>query len=90
MIQSSILNGVEIIINLGAGLDTRPYRMDLPPSLVWIEVDYPHILEFKKEKVKNEKPKCLLKHLKMDLLNRKDRQDFFSDINAETKKKFSS
>jgi hypothetical protein len=27
------------ILNLGAGLDTRPYRMDLPRSLRFVEVD---------------------------------------------------
>ena len=35
--------------NLAAGLDTRPYRMDLPPSLRWIEVDLPDILDYKED-----------------------------------------
>src|SRR5258708_39172821 len=30
--------GADMVINLAAGLDTRPYRMQLPPSLQWIEV----------------------------------------------------
>src|SRR4051812_15268258 len=29
--------GVDLVVNLAAGLDTRPYRMDLPPSLRWVE-----------------------------------------------------
>src|SRR5262245_39319823 len=29
--------GVDTVINLGAGLDTRPYRMKLPSELRWIE-----------------------------------------------------
>src|SRR6185436_6974692 len=31
--------GYDMVINLAAGLDTRPYRMTLPSSLKWIEVD---------------------------------------------------
>src|SRR5262249_32896164 len=27
--------GADQVLNLAAGLDTRPYRLDLPPSLRW-------------------------------------------------------
>src|SRR5262249_52296461 len=40
-IRAAIADGCDAVLNLGAGLDTRPYRMDLPPSLRWIEVDFP-------------------------------------------------
>jgi O-methyltransferase involved in polyketide biosynthesis len=36
---------VKIVANLGAGLDTRPWRLDLPPELCWIEADFEDILE---------------------------------------------
>jgi len=39
--------GADMVINLAAGLDSRPYRMKLPPSLRWIEVDLPEILDYK-------------------------------------------
>lgn len=42
-IQSAIADGIETVLNLGAGLDARPYRMALPRSLRRIEVDYPHV-----------------------------------------------
>src|SRR3974390_3284890 len=29
--------GVKAVVNLAAGLDTRPYRLDLPADLEWIE-----------------------------------------------------
>ncbi len=45
-----------MVINLGAGLDSRPYRMALPPSLLWVEVDYSHMIGFKNEKLAKEKP----------------------------------
>lgn len=33
LVQMAIARGVDTVINLGAGLDTRPYRMELPPTL---------------------------------------------------------
>jgi O-methyltransferase involved in polyketide biosynthesis len=38
-IKLAIGEGVDTILNLGAGLDTRPYRMDLPKTLRWVEFD---------------------------------------------------
>ncbi len=86
MINSCLLEGVDTIINLGAGLDTRPYRLDLPTSLRWIEVDYPHLIEFKEEKLKNEKPNCHLERVTLDLAHLEERQIFFSKVNSQAKK----
>ena len=46
-IVAALREGVDTIVNLGAGLDTRPYRMSLPASLHWIEADYAHLIEYK-------------------------------------------
>src|SRR5678815_604836 len=40
-IQELTTGSVDTVLNLGAGLDARPYRMNLPESLSWIEVDFP-------------------------------------------------
>jgi len=40
------------------GLDARPYRMNLPPTLQWIEVDFQDIIAYKEETLANEKPRC--------------------------------
>src|SRR5437899_7442807 len=42
-IIEQVQQGVDMVINLAAGLDARPYRMALPSSLQWIEVDLPEI-----------------------------------------------
>ena len=39
--------GCRCVLNLAAGLDTRPYRLPLPKDTVWIEADLPAILEEK-------------------------------------------
>lgn len=50
-IRTAIAEGIDTVVNLGAGLDTRPYRMDLPEALQWIEVDYPRMIEFKERRL---------------------------------------
>ena len=44
-VTSGIAAGVDTVLNLGAGLDARPYRMSLPPALRWIEADFARIIE---------------------------------------------
>ena len=36
-ISSHVAQGVDMVVNLAAGLDARPYRMKLPSTLQWIE-----------------------------------------------------
>ena len=33
LVMDTISMGIDTVINLGAGLDTRPYRLSLPPQL---------------------------------------------------------
>src|SRR6478672_11211552 len=33
--------GADVVLNIAAGLDARPWRMNLPASLKWIDVDLP-------------------------------------------------
>src|SRR5690349_8553061 len=39
----------DLVVNLAAGLDARPWRLPLPPSLHWVDVDLPGILNYKTE-----------------------------------------
>jgi methyltransferase (TIGR00027 family) len=40
-IAAALAHGCDRVLNLAAGLDTRPYRLVLPPDLTWIEATYP-------------------------------------------------
>jgi methyltransferase (TIGR00027 family) len=73
-------NGVDVVMNLAAGLDTRPYRLPLPESLSWFEIDFPPILNYKEEKLQNEKPGCRLERIKMDLSDVPARREVFARI----------
>lgn len=62
-----IAKGVDLVVNLGAGLDTRPYRMALPRRLRWVEVDGPEIIAHKESMLSTEKPNCSVERIALDL-----------------------
>ena len=68
-ITEQVEQGVDLVLNLAAGLDARPYRMALPPSLRWVEVDLPELLAYKEEVLAGEKPVCELERVALDLAN---------------------
>jgi methyltransferase (TIGR00027 family) len=84
-IISAIARGADAILNLGAGLDTRPYRMDVPSSLAWIEVDYPRMIDFKDTRLSNESPRCQLERVKLDLADLAARARLFGDLGSRFK-----
>src|SRR6185312_15275716 len=49
ILREQITDGADMIVNLAAGLDTRPYHMELPSSLKWVEVDLPAMIDYKEE-----------------------------------------
>jgi methyltransferase (TIGR00027 family) len=85
-VNTAIKEGCDTVLNLGAGLDTRPYRMKLPSTLRWIEVDYPHMIDLKNDRLRDEKPQCQLERVKLDLADLKARTEFLTGINATSKK----
>ncbi len=85
MIVQAVDDGVDTVLNLAAGLDTRPYRLALPSSLRWIEVDFPGILSYKQEKLWEEQPVCFLERVPLDLANREARKRLFTRVGAEGK-----
>lgn len=85
-IRQHIALGFDTIINLAAGLDARPYRMDLPSSLQWVEVDLPGIIAEKENILRNETPNCELRRIPLDLSDQKARMELFKMLNAETDK----
>ena len=85
LLQNLVSGGVDTVINLGAGLDTRPYRLALPTSLRWIEVDYPDTVERKNEMLANEEPSVSLERVGLDLSDRQARSSFLTRICADSK-----
>lgn len=86
LIKEAIALGIDTVVNLGAGLDTRPYRMELPSDLQWIEVDFPHMIAYKTEKLAQERPVCRLESIAADLSDIPARQTIFNRIGGEASK----
>jgi methyltransferase (TIGR00027 family) len=67
LILSTIEHGCDCVVNLAAGFDTRPYRLEVPSTLRWIEADLPALTEEKEQLLKGAEPRCQLRRIKVDL-----------------------
>lgn len=85
-IEKMVSEGVDAIINLGAGLDARPYRLNLPGHLEWIEVDCQSIISHKNEVLRANQPRCRLTRYEVDLTNSEQRKAFLSSVAPQAKK----
>jgi len=84
-LRYAISQGVDLVLNLGAGLDTRPYRLDaLDQKVTWVEVDYPAMIAYKEKQLAGETPRCRLERLKLDLADPVARRNFLAEMNARS------
>lgn len=86
IIREQIGEGVDLVVNLAAGLDTRPYTMDVPPSLQWVEVDLPAMIAYKEEELRNEKTRCKLRRVALDLADVPARRELFQELAGQSKR----
>jgi methyltransferase (TIGR00027 family) len=86
LVLASITAGCDGVLNLAAGLDTRPYRLDLPPSLHWVEADLPAITEEKSAMLAGETPRCALTRVKVDLADAAARVAFLDQAIGDRKR----
>ena len=85
-ISKQVAQGVDMVVNLAAGLDARPYRMDLPAALKWIEVDLPELLSYKEDILRTEAPRCALERVALDLSNVTARRELFDELGRKASK----
>jgi methyltransferase (TIGR00027 family) len=85
-ISREIAAGADLVLNLAAGLDARPYRMDLPASLRWVEVDLPEILEYKAGVLAGAESRCSLERVPLDLFNVDARRGLFARLGRSAKR----
>jgi methyltransferase (TIGR00027 family) len=79
-VTRQVKQGADLVVNLAAGLDTRPYRMEMPPTLRWVEVDLPDILDYKEEILGDAKPVCEVERVRLDLANPDARRGLFDRL----------
>jgi methyltransferase (TIGR00027 family) len=84
LVLRAISAGVDTVINLAAGLDTRPYRLPLSDSLHWIEIDLGETISYKQELLAQETARCRLERVVLNLLDHQERRRRFAQINTAT------
>jgi methyltransferase (TIGR00027 family) len=77
---------IDLVVNLAAGLDARPWRLDLPASLRWVDVDLPGILDYKLDIMKGEKPRCSYDAIRADLTDPARRSAILTQLGASSSK----
>jgi methyltransferase (TIGR00027 family) len=73
---------IDTVVNLAAGLDTRPWRMPLSPTMRWIDVDLPGILDYKLDTLRDSRPVCEYEAVRLDLTDTAARKALFGRIDA--------
>jgi len=85
-VTEQIAQGVDTVINLAAGLDARPYRMPLPSTLRWIEIDLPDLLDYKDQVLQDQTPRCSLERIRLDLSDVPARRQLFRELGHNARK----
>lgn len=85
LIDEALAGGVDTVLNLGAGLDTRPYRMKLPADLSWIEMDFPNIVDLKNSALVARQAVCKLERVGIDLLDLASRRKLLAQYASSAK-----
>jgi methyltransferase (TIGR00027 family) len=82
-ITEAVARGVDTVVNLGAGMDTRPYRLALSPALRWVEVDYPDLIAWKEQRLGGEASRCRLERIGLDLARLPERRALLARLDGE-------
>ncbi len=79
LLAIALAGGVDTVLSLGAGLDARAWRLDLPADLRWTEADFPDMLDYKYGLLADTMPRCRLERRSADLSNTAERQCVIED-----------
>jgi methyltransferase (TIGR00027 family) len=74
---------IATVLNIGAGLDSRPWRLELPAMLRWIEVDFPAMLDYKSRLMADTQPRCRLESVSADVTDPAARDAVFHAAGTE-------
>jgi methyltransferase (TIGR00027 family) len=86
IILDRVRAGADMVVNLAAGLDARAWRLPLPPTLRWVDVDLPGILRHKTETLAAETPVCRYEAIAAYLTDPPRRHALFMQLGAEAEK----
>jgi methyltransferase (TIGR00027 family) len=82
VVLRKVREGVATVVNLAAGLDTRPYRLGLPAGLRWLHVDLPDMVDYFRTHMVDETPTCALEFVAADLREADAKRALFERVAA--------
>lgn len=85
-IMQHVKEGYDMVVNMASGLDTRPYRLALPETLLWVDVDLPDMVDYMNTMMAGKKPTCRLERVALDLSNRRIRKNLFTELGNRGRK----
>jgi len=77
-------HAIQTVLCLGAGLDSRPWRLPLPAELRWVEVDLRPVLDYKDSILGDVAPNCRRKTLVADVTDPAGRGLIFAEAQGPT------
>jgi methyltransferase (TIGR00027 family) len=82
LVTEFVQNRGDRVLNLAAGFDTRPYRLDLPAGMEWIEADLSEIIDEKQRLLASESARCRLTRVAVDLADAPKRSALLADATS--------
>lgn len=79
-IMEHVKQGIDMVVNLASGLDTRPFRLNLSADLIWVDVDLPDMSDYMNTTLKGEKAHCVHERIALDLAEREERIKLFHQL----------
>jgi len=77
--------GIDEVLNLACGLDARAFRLPLPKSLRWTDVDFPDMIAYRSSVLSSETPACVYEAVGVDLSDKPLRDALFDRVGARSK-----
>lgn len=80
LVERGVADGCDCVLNLAAGFDTRPYRLELPAELHWIEADLPALIEEKERLLQAARPCCRVSRIRVNLADPRARAAALGEV----------
>jgi methyltransferase (TIGR00027 family) len=82
LLEALASNTIATVLSVGCGLDTRPWRLELPPELRWVEVDFAEMLDYKDALMSAETPRCPRERITADVTDAAQRRSIYAAAGA--------
>jgi methyltransferase (TIGR00027 family) len=82
IVMRCVRAGATTVLNLAAGLDARPFRLELPPALRWIHADMAPMVDYFRTQMQGETPRCELDYVPVDLREEAPRRALLQRVSA--------